>query len=66
MAHAYRFLNLILEMTLHSSAGVGTNADDVLFNSLLDACCRVKDIPRLERTLQKMKQCNPPPQLTPC
>jgi len=33
-----------------------TNADDVLFNSLLDACCRVKDIPRLERTLQKMKQ----------
>jgi pentatricopeptide repeat protein len=32
------------------------DADDILFNSLLDACCRVKDVPRLERTLQKMKQ----------
>jgi pentatricopeptide repeat protein len=31
------------------------DADDILFNSLLDCCCRVKDIPRLERTLQKMK-----------
>jgi pentatricopeptide repeat protein len=32
------------------------DADDILFNSLLDACCRVKDVTRLERTLQKMKQ----------
>merc|ERR1719399_42879 len=32
------------------------DADDILFNSLLDACCRVKDVSRLERTLQKMKQ----------
>ena len=32
------------------------DADDILFNSLLDTCCRIKDIPRLEKTLQKMKQ----------
>jgi pentatricopeptide repeat protein len=32
------------------------DADDILFNSLLDACCRVKDVTRLERTLQKMRQ----------
>jgi len=32
------------------------DADDILFNSLLDTCCRIKDVPRLEKTLQKMKQ----------
>merc|ERR1719409_2438583 len=32
------------------------DADDILFNSLLDACCRVRDIPRLERMLAKMRQ----------
>jgi pentatricopeptide repeat protein len=36
-------------------------ADDILFNSLLDCCCRIKDIPRLERTLQKMKAFNVKP-----
>jgi len=29
--------------------------DDVLFNALLDACCRIKDIVRLERTMNRMK-----------
>jgi pentatricopeptide repeat protein len=37
------------------------DADDILFNSLLDCCCRVKDIPRLEKTLQKMKSFNVKP-----
>jgi len=31
------------------------SVDDVLFNSLLDACCRTRDVPRLHRTLQKMR-----------
>jgi pentatricopeptide repeat protein len=38
-----------------------SDADDILFNSLLDACCRVRDIPRLERTLVKMRQFNVKP-----
>merc|ERR1719424_1324153 len=37
------------------------DADDILFNSLLDCCCRVKDIPRLEKTLLKMKSFNVKP-----
>lgn len=37
------------------------DADDILFNSLLDCCCRVKDIARLEKTLQKMKSFNVKP-----
>eukprot|EP00397_Hematodinium_sp_SG-2012_P033289 GEMP01035550.1.p1 GENE.GEMP01035550.1~~GEMP01035550.1.p1 ORF type:complete len:566 (+),score=69.42 GEMP01035550.1:49-1746(+) len=32
------------------------DADEVLFNSLLDACSRIQDVGRLEMTLQKMKE----------
>jgi len=30
-------------------------ADEVLFNALLDTCCRMKDLGRLETTMQKMR-----------
>jgi len=33
------------------------DSDEVLFNSLLDACGRVNDMPRLERTLASMEVC---------
>jgi len=32
------------------------DADEVLFNSLLDACSRIQDVGRLEMTLQKMRE----------
>jgi len=32
------------------------DADEVLFNSLLDACSRIQDVGRLEMTLTKMKE----------
>jgi pentatricopeptide repeat protein len=31
------------------------DVDEVLFNALLDTCCRLKDLPRLEATVQRMK-----------
>mmetsp|Transcript_70674 Transcript_70674/g.184051 ORF Transcript_70674/g.184051 Transcript_70674/m.184051 type:complete len:712 (-) Transcript_70674:350-2485(-) len=31
-------------------------ADEVLFNALLDTCCRMKDLPRLETTMLKMRE----------
>mmetsp|Transcript_48049 Transcript_48049/g.104530 ORF Transcript_48049/g.104530 Transcript_48049/m.104530 type:complete len:847 (+) Transcript_48049:28-2568(+) len=31
------------------------DADEIVFNSLLDACVRLRDMPRLDRTLAKMK-----------
>ena len=34
------------------------DADEILFNSMLDTCSRIQDIPRLERTLAKMKERN--------
>ena len=34
------------------------DADEILFNPLLDTCSRIRDIPPLERTLAKMKEWN--------
>lgn len=31
-------------------------ADEVLFNALLDTCCRMKDLSRLEMTMQRMRE----------
>lgn len=31
-------------------------ADEVLFNALLDTCCRIKDLARLEQTVHRMKE----------
>jgi len=31
-------------------------ADEVLFNALLDTCCRMKDLGRLEATMQRMQE----------
>ena len=31
---------------------------EILFNSMLNTCSRIQDIPRLERTLAKMKERN--------
>jgi pentatricopeptide repeat protein len=31
-------------------------ADEVLFNALLDTCCRIQDLNRLEATVQKMRE----------
>lgn len=36
-------------------------ADEVLFNALLDTCCRMKDVGRLEVTMQRMLDLNVPP-----
>jgi len=35
--------------------------DEVLFNALLDTCCRLKDLTRLEEILQRMHDLNVPP-----
>ena len=32
------------------------DADEVLFNALLDTCCRMKDLARLEQTSWRMKE----------
>lgn len=32
------------------------DVDEVLFNALLDTCCRLKDLSRLEATVQRMKE----------
>merc|ERR1719158_403433 len=31
------------------------DVDEVLFNALLDTCCRLKDLTRLEATMQRMR-----------
>mmetsp|Transcript_65789 Transcript_65789/g.104168 ORF Transcript_65789/g.104168 Transcript_65789/m.104168 type:complete len:668 (-) Transcript_65789:370-2373(-) len=36
-------------------------ADEVLFNALLDTCCRIKDLARLESTVQRMRELQIPP-----
>merc|ERR1719460_1015470 len=36
-------------------------ADEVLFNALLDTCCRIKDICRLDATVQRMRELQIPP-----
>eukprot|EP00429_Kryptoperidinium_foliaceum_P012142 CAMPEP_0176036464 /NCGR_PEP_ID=MMETSP0120_2-20121206/18059_1 /TAXON_ID=160619 /ORGANISM="Kryptoperidinium foliaceum, Strain CCMP 1326" /LENGTH=733 /DNA_ID=CAMNT_0017369851 /DNA_START=60 /DNA_END=2261 /DNA_ORIENTATION=- len=33
-----------------------TDVDEVLFNALLDTCCRLKDLPRLESIAYRMKE----------
>merc|ERR1719428_1352047 len=33
-----------------------SDADEALFNALLDACCRLKDVPRLESTMRRMRE----------
>eukprot|EP00429_Kryptoperidinium_foliaceum_P047205 CAMPEP_0176108284 /NCGR_PEP_ID=MMETSP0120_2-20121206/54357_1 /TAXON_ID=160619 /ORGANISM="Kryptoperidinium foliaceum, Strain CCMP 1326" /LENGTH=274 /DNA_ID=CAMNT_0017442447 /DNA_START=45 /DNA_END=865 /DNA_ORIENTATION=+ len=33
-----------------------TDVDEVLFNALLDTCCRLKDLPRLEAIAYRMKE----------
>jgi pentatricopeptide repeat protein len=33
-----------------------TDVDEVLFNALLDTCCRLKDMGRLEQLVQRMRQ----------
>lgn len=37
------------------------DVDEVLFNALLDTCCRLKDLPRLESTVNRMKELNVSP-----
>jgi pentatricopeptide repeat protein len=37
------------------------DVDEVLFNALLDTCCRLKDLRRLESTVQRMKDLNVAP-----
>ena len=32
------------------------DVDEVLFNALLDTCCKLKDLSRLEATVQRMKE----------
>jgi len=32
------------------------DVDEVLFNAVLDTCCRLKDLPRLEATVQRMRE----------
>ncbi|CAK0864591.1 unnamed protein product, partial [Prorocentrum cordatum] len=37
------------------------DVDEVLFNALLDTCCRLKDLNRLESTLARMRELNVSP-----
>jgi pentatricopeptide repeat domain-containing protein 1 len=51
-ARVYRGLNLVERFIQYQPR----EADEVLFNALLDTCCRIKDFDRLEASYQRMKE----------
>lgn len=51
-ARAYRGIHLVERFIEMQPADV----DEVLFNALLDTCCRLKDLVRLEATVKRMRE----------
>lgn len=51
-AKVYRGINLVEQFIQQQPE----EADEVLFNALLDTCCRMKDIGRLETSMKRMRE----------